>query len=149
MAKIQLSQIVEATPEEVWKTWDDFGNIAAFHPALASSHLLAGQPTGKGAMRQCNLKDGKNHIQERIIDYVPHRKMVVDIFDGTMPLRKAVATITLKPVGSNTEVRMQLDFTPKFGLIGKLMVPMMKPQFRKMVGDLLAQNARHVEAMAV
>lgn len=148
MAKINLTQIVEASPDVVWQSWDDFGNIAKFHPALESSHLLGAKTTGEGAMRQCNLSDGKNHVQERIVEYIPNRKMVVDIFNGTMPLKRAVATISLKPLGSKTQVDMQMEFTPKFGVFGQLMVPMMKPQFRKMIGALLSQNAKHVEAMA-
>lgn len=149
MAQVTVDRIVEATPAEVWASWDDFGNIAAFNPNLKGSHLLADKPTGLGATRQCDLKDGRNHIRERIVDYVPSRKMVVDIYEGTMPLRTAVATITLDPVGPDrTRVTMRMEFAPKYGPFGALMVPMMKPQFRKMLRALLDGNAAHVEARA-
>lgn len=147
MAKVTVNRIVNAPVEAVWAAWDDFGNIAAFNPNLSASRLLANQTTGKGATRQCDLKDGVNHIRERIVDYVPQSRMVVDIYDGTMPLKAAVATITLAPQSdARTKVEMTMEFTPKFGLLGALMVPMMKPQFSKMLQALLAGNADFVEA---
>ena len=149
MAQITVTQMVQATPAEVWKSWDDFGNVARFHPALSGSRLLADQDTGLGATRQCDLKNGKDHIRERIVGYVPNERMIVEIYDGTMPVKWAKATITLKPVGaSQTQVRMEMEFTPKYGPLGALMVPLMKGQFRKLLEALLEQNAKHVEAQA-
>ncbi|MEL6207810.1 MAG: SRPBCC family protein [Pseudomonadota bacterium] len=147
MAHVIVEKVVSATPADVWASWDDFGNIAKFNPNLAGSHLLADQATGVGATRQCDMKDGKNHIRERIVEYAPKQRMVVDIYEGTMPLKKAVATIVLSPAGSGrTRVQMKMEFQPKFGLLGALMVPMMKPQFRKMLQALLDGNATYVQS---
>ena len=146
MARVSATHIVEAPAEEVWKSWDDFGNISKFHPALKGSHLLDTQATGLGAKRQCDMKDGKNHIRERIVDYVPNERMVIDIYDGTMPLKEAVATLTLQSSGTDrTIVRMDMEFTPKFGLLGGLMTPLMKPQFRGLLTSLLEANAAYVQ----
>ncbi|MEM7643951.1 MAG: SRPBCC family protein [Pseudomonadota bacterium] len=149
MAHVTVDCIVNAPRLDVWSSWDDFGSIAAFNPNLSGSHLLDTQTTGLGATRQCDLSDGKNHIRERIVDYVPGERMAVDIYDGTMPLKSAKAIITLTPEGQNrTLVRMRMEFVPKFGPLGALMVPMMKPQFRKMLQALLDGNAAHVERLA-
>lgn len=147
MARVSVERTIDAPVEEVWKTWDDFGNISAFHPLLKSSHLLGNQQTGKGATRQCDLKDG-NRIQERIIEYVPQQRLAVDIYDGTLPLSRAIVTFLLKPVGRATHITMTIDFTPKFGPMGAVMIPLMKPQFRKMMLTLLDGNAVHVEKVA-
>ncbi|MEM7709535.1 MAG: SRPBCC family protein [Pseudomonadota bacterium] len=149
MADVFVDRIVNAPAAEVWRSWNDFGNIAAFNPNLSGSHLLAEQATGPGATRQCDLKDGNTHVRERIVRYDPGREMVVDIYDGTMPLKAAVATITPTPEGpARTRVRMKMAFVPKFGPLGRLMVPLTKPQFRKMLQALLNGNAAHVEARA-
>ena len=56
------------------------------------------------------------------------------------------ATVTLRPVThSKTEVTMSAAFEPKFGLLGKLMAPMMKRQFRSLLASVLAGNAAYVE----
>lgn len=147
MAEVTVNRTINAPLPDVWASWDDFGGIAQFNPNLVSAHLLqSGQSTGKGATRQCNLADGKNYIRERIVDYAPQSRMQVDIYDGTMPLKKAVVTLSFQPAGTNkTRITMTIQFVPKFGIFGRLMVPMMKPQFRKMLNGLLKGNADFVE----
>lgn len=147
MAKVTVTQIVNAPLENVWASWDDFGNIADFNPNLKSSHLLKnGIESGVGAKRQCDLADGKNYIREKIVEYVPQQKIVIDIYEGTMPLDSAIATLDFGRTGDGqTRVVMTMRFKPKFGLLGALMVPMMKAQFSKMLQRLLDTNASHVE----
>lgn len=147
MPKVTVEKTVNAPVAEVWASWDRFGDIADFNPNLRASRLINGSaPSGKGATRQCDLSDGKNHIRERIVEYVPGQRMVIDIYEGTMPLKRAVATVEVRAIGPRrTEVRMTMDFAPKYGLLGLAMVPVMKPTFRKMLGSLLDSNAVHVE----
>lgn len=150
MAKVTVKQVVNASIADVWNSWDQFGTIDAFNPNLNRSFLLDGSaPTGLGATRQCDFKDGKNYIREKIIEYRPEETMKVDIYEGTVPLKKAVAQIHLARSGANkTIVTFIMEFKPKFGLLGALMVPLMKPQFKKDIGGLLKGNAQFVEARA-
>lgn len=147
MPEVTVSRTINAPLPDVWAAWDDFGNIAKFNPNLNSSHSLTGShATGQGATRQCNLADGKTYLHERIVEYVPQTRMVIDIYDGNMPVKHAVATLNLRASGrERTEVSLTMGFTPKFGLLGRMMVPMMKPQFRKMLNALLDGNANFVE----
>lgn len=149
MPKVKVQKIVNAPVAEVWASWDSFGDIADFNPSLRASRLINGSaPSGKGATRQCDLKDGKNHIRERIVEYDPGRRMVIDIYEGTMPLKRTLATVEVRAMGpARTEVSMTMDFAPKFGLLGLAMVPVMKPTFRRMLRGLLDGNAVHVEGM--
>ncbi len=147
MAHVTSAQTIDAPIEKVFAAWDDFGNIDRFNPAIAKSVLLDGSPaTGHGASRQCTLGDGKNFIRERVIEHVPNKRMVIDIYEGSVPLKTAKGTLDFEKFGTDrTKVTMRLDFTPKFGLLGKLMIPMMKPQFAKNVRDMLAGNAAYLE----
>ena len=148
MPQVMVSRAIDAPVEQVWNSWDDFGSIDVFNPNLSKSFLLPGsRQTGLGATRQCDLKDGKNYIQERIIEYVPQRRIVVDIFNGTIPLKKAVAEIDIEAAGfDRSKVTFTMTFEPKFGLIGRLMAPMMKRQFRRLLGKLMDGNKAFVEA---
>ena len=146
MANVTVTRTVNAPIDQVWPSWDDFGAIAKFNPNLNGSNLINNsQGSGLGAMRQCDMSDGKNYIREKVVEYQPHQKLVIDIYDGTMPLKRALATFNFKTRGQKTDVTMSMDFTPRFGLLGKLMVPLMKPQFRKMMASLLKGNADYVE----
>ena len=147
MSKITEKTIIDAPVGEVWKAWDDYANIARFNPALKGSHLVDDNgETGIGATRQCDFADGKNHIRERIVEYVPEQRMVVSIYEGTVPLKTARAEIDMKPAGSNkTEVTFTLSFVPKMGLLGRLMAPIMKLQFRKAAAGILEGNRAYIE----
>ncbi len=147
MPKVTVTETVEAPVDLVWSAWDDYGGIMRFNPNISKSFLInKSAASGLGAERQCDLADGKNFIQERVIDYVPNRRMRVDIFNGTLPLKTAVLDIRLTPLGpARTRVDFTMAFTPKMGPLGQLMVPLMKPQFRKLLGKLLEGNKAYVE----
>ena len=149
MAELTVEKIVNAPLEQVFASWsDNFGDICKFHPSLNESFLLEDSPTssGLGAARQCNLKDGKNWVRERVVAVEENEKIVVDMYDGTMPLKKAVATIDFARIdNSSTKVWLTIEFEPKMGILGKAMVPMMKMKFRPMLQSLLEANAAYVE----
>ncbi len=147
MAKVHLKRMIDAPVAKVWDSWNDYGNVDKFNPNLSRSFLIGDNgETGLGATRQCDLNDGKNYIQEKIIAYVPERKIAVDIYNGTMPLKRAVATIELIPLAANrTEVNFTMEFTPKFGILGKVMIPLMKPQFKKLLNKLVDGNKAYLE----
>lgn len=149
MAQVTVKQTVSAPIDQVFASWhDEYGDVQKFHPSLSGSHLLdeSPTPTGVGAIRQCNMNDGKNWVRERITDVQPNRSIAIEIYDGTMPLKSAQADIEFDELGPNeTMVSITMNFEPKMGLIGKAMVPMMKMKFRPMLQDLMQANADYVE----
>ncbi|WP_299603334.1 SRPBCC family protein [uncultured Tateyamaria sp.] len=147
MKTVTVKEIVEAPVDQVWASWDDFGAVARFHPGIKASRLMDGSAqSGIGASRQCDLSaNGKQFVREKIVSYDPPHRMVIDIFEATVPIRSAQATLTLTPrVGNMTLVTMTMQFTPGMGLIGRLMSPMMASQFRSMLGKVLKSNADYV-----
>lgn len=142
MATVKVYRTIHSPIDKVWESWDDFGSIYKFNPNLKHSRLIDGsQATGPGAKRQCDINDGKNGIREEVMEYVPQKSMKINIYEGTMPLKSEIATIRFRRVTANrTEVSMAMDFEPTMGLLGKLMLPMMKPKFKGMLDALLAGN---------
>jgi ribosome-associated toxin RatA of RatAB toxin-antitoxin module len=148
MATLTVSKQVDASVQDVWNTWDDFGNIYKFNPVLKHSHLLsdASEPTGVGSERHCDMADNKNWVRERVLDYRPLKSIKIDVFDSSMPLKSMIATFSFRQINKDkTGVQMKVDFEPKFGVLGKMMAPMMKRQFRPMLQSLLDCNAAHIE----
>lgn len=148
MQTINIRKIVNAPIENVWASWDDFGNIYKFNPGVDESRLLGGDGTthGRGTRRECELADGKNWVREKIVDYVPGKKMTIDVYEASLPLKTMVATIELRPISAQqTEVQMTTSFEPKMGFLGKLMAPLMKRRFQPLLAALLDGNATYVE----
>ncbi len=149
MPTIVVNQIVHAPIAEVWKSWDDFGNIYKFNPALSGSHLLTDKhaATDVGTRRECEMKDGKNFIREEVLAYEPMRKLKIGVYESSMPIKTMHASFELESLGQHkTNVTMTAEFEPGLGLLGKLILPMMKMQFRKMLSAMLLSNAKFVEA---
>ena len=133
--------------DQVWKTWDDFGVIVRFAPNLKRSFLIEGSAkTGLGAKRHCDMADGKNFLKEEIVEYIPHERLVIDIYDGSMPVESGTADFDLKALDSgHTKVTMTMDFVPKFGVAGKVMMGAMKSKFRGLLQSMLKGNADYIE----
>ena len=150
MASVHVTRRIDAPIDQVFRTWgDEFASVYKFHPGLRSSRLLPDSPAsaGEGATRQCNLADGKNWMRERIVGYRENEEIVVDIYESTMPLKSARGTFRFRAAGANaTDVTFVMDFVPGMGPLGTLMLPMMKPQFRKQMASMLEGNAAYVES---
>ncbi len=147
MPNVTLTRMIDAPVAEVWTAWDDFAHIDKFNPNLSKSFLLEkSQTTGLGAERQCTMRDGKNFIQERIVEYQENERLKIEIFNGTFPLKDNFATIGMRQVAPRkTELTFSMDFVPKYGPLGRMMVPLMKPQFKKMLGKMMDANKAYIE----
>lgn len=123
MSNIKLEFKSPASPEFVWALLSDFAHIDFFNPNLLSSHLMPGSPPrGIGTVRQCNLKDGKNYIRERVTAWDEGKSYAIDIYEGTMPVKDAYTTLGLEPsMGGGSRLYMDFHYTPKFGPLGFVM----------------------------
>ncbi|GFE65726.1 SRPBCC family protein [Litoreibacter roseus] len=151
MAEVTTKRTINAPAEEVWASLDDYAHIATWNPNITGSRLMPGSSeTGLGAMRQCDLKaDGSQYLRERISEYVPGRKLVIDIYETTMPMKNMVGVFEVRPLGPNrSELSFSMRFTPPMGPVGLLMLPMMKPKLRRLMAKVVEGNAQHVERAA-
>jgi len=147
MPELVVARTVSAPLAELWRSWDQFDEIYRFNPVINQSPLLpSSAASGLGAERVCRHVDGKTYLKERIIGYRPEEHIVVDIFEANVPLKEAKVTLDFEALSAGeSRVTMRFAFTPKFGLLGRLMTPLMKAQFRKNLTGLLAANAEFVE----
>ena len=150
MAKVTVYKRINAAVEKVYASWnDDYSNIYKYNPNLKHSYLLKDSPreSGLGALRQCDMKDGKNWIKEKVIKTERNKKLVLDIYEGTLPFKTAFATIDFEQVNPHqTDVTFTMDFKPKMGIFGLLLVPLMKKMFKPSLQSLLDGSAQFIES---
>lgn len=140
MSNIEVTRTIHQPVARVWELLADFQNIARWNPNLNDSYLLEGsQEQGVGASRQCDLADGKNWIRERITDWKEGEAYSIDIFEGTMPLASASATLGVRSLGPNrSEAYMIFDYVPKMGVVGRVMdVVMMRKMLTRNIDNVL------------
>lgn len=147
MAKVTITTTVNAPVQDVWESWDAFGDIYKFNPNVDKSKLLNGsKASGLGAKRRCDLADGKSYVNEVITSYEPERYMAVDIYEGNIPLKSAEVSFLFDAISpTQTKIETTMKFQPKFWILGALMVPLMKIQLRKALQGLMAGNQKYIE----
>ena len=113
MLKVTRSAVIDAPVEQVWAVLRDFNSHDAWHPAVAKSHIENGEAADQvGCVRNFELRDGAK-IREQLLalsdqDFIS----TYCILDATVPLRRYVATVTLKRVtdGNRTFWHWQSTF---------------------------------------
>ncbi|MBV9522069.1 MAG: SRPBCC family protein, partial [Alphaproteobacteria bacterium] len=113
MPRVTRSAIIDAPIDRVWAVLRDFNSHAAWHPAIADSHIEGGEAADRvGCVRNFHLKDG-GHIREQLLalsdaDFIS----TYCILDATVPLRRYVATLFLRSVtdGGRTFWHWQSSF---------------------------------------
>jgi len=150
MAKVKVYKRINAEVKKVYASWnDDYSNIYKYNPNLKHSHILKESPrqSGLGALRQCDMKDGKNWIKEKVIKTEKNKLLVLDIYEGTLPFKTAIASIEFEEVSPvQTDVIFTMDFKPKMGIFGLILVPLMKKMFKPSLQSLLDGSADFIES---
>ena len=135
--KIKINRVIEAPSHVLWNYLADYSNIDRFHPLLASSEFVDGANSCEvGSTRQCNMKDG-NYIKERVIDWKEGSHYSVEIYDTSMPMKSAQASIGVKQLDDHrSEVYFHMDAEPKY----KIMQPMMYLMFKYKQGPTILKG---------
>lgn len=132
--------------DQVWKVLGDFQSVHRYHPMVARVDKLSDHDRGDGAVRRCHFEDGTS-VVETVIDWQDGTRYTVQLSEFSMPLAAATATLQVRAIDDqNSEVSIEMNFTPKFGPVGWVMGQvMMRPMMKRMFGRVLAGLAHHVE----
>ena len=113
MAKVYVSDIIEAPIDRVWALARDFNGHGDWHPLIAESHIEDGQPSDQvGCVRNFKLTDG-GHLRERLLSFSDlDHAFTYNILVSPMPIENYVATFRCTPVTERnaTFVEWQAEF---------------------------------------
>ena len=101
--KVEKSVTIKAAPAKVWALVKDFGNLHAWHPAIADTKM---EKKGEDTFRTLTLKDGgKINEKLRSIDDAG-MKIKYEIIDGVAPVAdyNAFMTVTAGPGAGESTV---------------------------------------------
>jgi NADPH:quinone reductase len=99
MQSVTRSTVIEAPVARVWAVLRDFNSHAQWHPAIAHSEIEGrDSATQVGCVRAFALHDG-NHLREQLLSLNDHdHAFSYCILQASLPLRRYVATVQLRPV---------------------------------------------------
>ena len=99
MARIYVSDVIEAPIDKVWALARDYNGHGAWHPRIAASHIEDGAPADQvGCVRNFTLTDG-GHLRERLLAFSDlDHAFTYTILVSPMPIENYVATFRCTPV---------------------------------------------------
>ncbi len=105
---------INAPAEKVWAKVANFGDLGAFHPAVAKTEIKSGTNNTKGAVRLLTLQDGGT-VNETLTNYnAANKSYSYVINESVLPVSHYSAKIAVKPISANvTEVVWTADFARK------------------------------------
>ena len=144
--RLEAAQVIERRPEDVFRfvATDHFQNHPKWDPAIEQMTPTSPGPMAKGATARLVRRD-RGRVMEGIItvtEYEPVRTFAAVSRFGPFTLRQRAS---LEPApGGATRLHLAID-TAVTGPI-RLLLPLLKPQFRKTMAASLLTIKQHVEA---
>lgn len=121
MAKIHNEITINASIEKVWAMLTDLELLEQYDPTVKKSTLVSAQKTGLGAKRKVLMLDGKNWFDEKVIAYKTNEELTYQLTDCSFPIKGLKHSYSFEKVGNQTKVKQVMEYTVKFGLLGKLL----------------------------
>jgi len=144
MAKISKTLTLATPATRVWKIISDYQHVDRCHPLVEKVDQIGEKANGLGAIRVCNFYDGGS-IKEEITNWIDGQELSVKLSEGSLPFKTAKATMRVKPSGAEqSDVTIEMEFDPKYGVLGKVMAAVMiKPMMKKVFGQVLKSLSDH------
>ncbi len=101
---VNKSVKINASADTVWEKVANFGDLGAWHPAVAKTNIVEGKDNEVGAKRELTLQDG-GKINETLTAYDAKKKtMTYIITGGVLPVSDYKAVISIKSAGKNKSI---------------------------------------------
>lgn len=102
---------INAPASKVWAKVANFGDLGAFHPAVAKTEIKSGKNNMVGAIRLLTLQDGGT-VNETLTAYSADKMSYAYIInESVLPVSHYSANIQVKPMGT---AKSEVVWTAKF-----------------------------------
>ena len=125
MAIIHNEIIVNANVDKLWGILTDLELLEKYDPTVEKSTLISSEKSGIGAKRKVNMLDGKNWCDEKVSVFKPNEALTYELTACSFPIHQLKHSYTFEKMGNQTKVKQVMEYTVKFGLLGKLLDTLM------------------------
>lgn len=121
MATIHNEITISASVENIWSNLTDLELLEKYDPSVKKSTLISKEKSGIGAKRKVDMLDGKNWFEEKITAFKPNQALTYELTACTFPVQNLRHSYSFEKVGAQTKVRQLMEYSVKFGLLGRLL----------------------------
>lgn len=112
---------INAPLENIWNILTTLELLDQYDPTVKKSTLVSTEKTGIDAKRKVLMLDGKNWFDEKITVFKPNEALTYQLTDCSFPIKGLKHSYTFEKVGNQVTVKQLMEYTVKFGLLGKLL----------------------------
>jgi len=113
MARVYVSDVIDAPVDKVWALARDYNGHGDWHPIIARSEIEEGRPSDQvGCVRAFTTADG-GFLRERLLSFSDREhSFTYSILESPMPIENYVASFRCTPVteGDRTFVEWWAEF---------------------------------------
>jgi len=140
---MKSSVCIKASAKDTWAILSDLEKIADWVEPVQSAHCPGDKSRGVGAKRVC-LLNGNVEIFEEIVQWVENESFTYT--GANIPLvETARNTWSVVAQGEHALVITESTLTLKYGIIGRLLEPLMKIMSSRMGANSLASLKYYIE----
>jgi len=125
MARIYNEITVNTNIEKIWNMLTDLELLATYDPTVKTSTLVSPEKTGLGAKRKVLMLDGKNWFDEKVTVFKPNKALTYQLTECSFPIKNLKHSYSFEKTGQQTKVKQVMEYTVKYGLIGKVLDSLM------------------------
>jgi ribosome-associated toxin RatA of RatAB toxin-antitoxin module len=125
MATIHNEITVNASLDKVWAILTDLELLDKYDPTVKKSTLLSAGKNGIGAKRRVDMLDGKNWFEEKVSVLKPKEALTYELTACSFPIHQLKHSYSFEKAGDQIRVKRVMEYTVKFGLLGKLLDSLM------------------------
>jgi ribosome-associated toxin RatA of RatAB toxin-antitoxin module len=125
MATIHNEIIINASVDKIWEALANIELLVKYDPTVKQSTALSENKSGLNAKRKVLMLDGKNWFDEKVTVFNPNEALTYQLTDCSFPIKGLQHSYSFEKLGSRTKVKQVMEYTVKFGLLGKLLDAMM------------------------
>ena len=116
---------INAPIEKIWEALSSIENLDKFDPAVKKSTAITQEKSGIGSKRKVDMLDDKNWFEEKITLFKINEAIVYQLTDCSFPINGLKHSYSFEKIGSQTKVKQVMEYTVKFGVLGKILDSLM------------------------
>ena len=134
--KLKMAACIDAPKEKVWQVLSDIAHINLWVEPIQSAYCEGDVTRGVGALRVCHLH-GDMVVRERFVQWEENNAFTYEA-EPTKLFKWAKNKWSIKTESGKTLVTTESEVILGFGILGKLLEPLMYLMSKKMGKDSLA-----------
>src|SRR5258705_1376588 len=125
MATIHNEITINTSVEKIWEALANIEMLDKYDPTVKKSTALSENKSGLNAKRKVLMLDGKNWFDEKVTVFKPNEALTYQLTDCSFPIKGLQHSYSFEKIGNQTKVKQIMQYTVKFGLLGRLLDAMM------------------------